>query len=701
MNLPQLTAQLGAVEREGQDPLHTIIKPLKFKKKDKESYYAVYLTFDLIQQSIRIEDPFLYDEKVRSRFYYFGNNSAAASQTYLVRGADALHYLLTSVWNDLYLALQQQGLSSSWLAGQLQRLQTASLVSLGSKKGHGHLHLDKLQFPASFTLESISYIAEEKCLLINGTKKYKHEALLQLLLESENKYNRFVLVIPRIRDEAGEYVLSQHEDYLQLVKKLNRLENTSDSLAAGLKHKEGDLRICYLCHEAKPDVSSSYSTKLSRSGINKIFTTTTINSARFTSVGYDYDDAYAVCGSCYQDLRMGENVIDSNFRGSIAGESAFILPEHLLGTFDYQAIGAIKEGLDFAFGKEDVDRWLNMIDADTDFIGSGFYMLHFIIYRTDGNSVSILEAIEDVPTLRLVRIMKLFRYYGRLIDTRWRSISLGSIYRMIPVRETDKGQVDVGRVLSLYKAILSGEQVRTELIYGYACEALDKGMRQLTKAHMDNYRNMMLTQYAGGKEDFFILNITTSYLVLLHTLQQLRLLDRNFNTREEIEMSEDLMQFVEAESAMNPQVDSSSIAQVEQYLDKHAFTPEASALFYLGMMVQRVAWEQVKNKHKTKPVLKKIQFQGMKQHEIIRLAQDVYEKFRQYEIFSAYTEALIYRFNDNFGTIRDKWPLSEQANVFYLMAGYGYAAGNVKKKEGTDNRSQIEESEVVSTEQNN
>jgi len=698
--LPQLTAQLGAVERKGQDPLHAIIKPLKFKKKDKESYYAVYLTFDLIRQCIRIEDPFPYDEKVRSRFYYFGNNSAAASQTYLVRGADALHYLLTSVWNDLYLALQQQGLSSSWLAGQLQRLQTASLVSLGSKKGHGHLHLEKLQFPASFTLESISYIAEEKCLLINGTK-YKHDALLQLLLESENKYNRFVLVIPRIRDEAGEYVLSQHEDYLQLVKKLNKLEDTSDSLSAGLKRKEEDLRICYLCHEAKPDISSSYSTKLSRSGINKIFTTTTINSARFASVCYDYDDAYAVCGSCYQDLRMGENVIEANFRGSIAGESAFILPEHLLGTFDYQAIGAIKEGMDFAFGKEEVDKWLNMIEADADFIGSGFYMLHFIIYRTDGNSVSILEAIEDVPTLRLVRIMKLFRHYGRLIDARWRGISLGSIYRMIPVRETEKGQVDVGRVLSLYKALLSGEQVRTELIYGYACEALDKGMRQLTKARMDNYKNMKLGQYVDGKEDFFILNITASYLVLLHALQQLRLLDRNFNVREEIEMSEERTLTMEVESAMNPQVDASQIAQVEQYLDKHAFTPEAKALFYLGMMVQRVAWEQVKNKHKTKPVLKKIQFQGMKQHEIIRLAQDVYEKFRQYEIFSAYTEALIYRFNDNFGTIRNKWPLSEQANVFYLMAGYGYAAGNGKKKEATDNGSQIQESEVEPPEQNN
>nr|WP_240927851.1 TM1802 family CRISPR-associated protein [Paenibacillus thiaminolyticus] len=683
--MPQLTAQLGAMEREVQDPLHTLVKPLKWKKKDKELCYAVYLTFDLTRQSIQMEDPFPYDKEVLSRFYYFGNNSAAAKQTYLVRGADAFHYLLTSVWNDLYLALQQYGFSSSWLAGQLERLQSAFLISLGTKKGHGDLNLDKLKFPASFSLESLSYLAQEKCVLVNGTK-FKHEALLQLLLENENKSNRFVLIIPRVRDEAGEHILSQHEDYLQLVRKINKLEDIDSDTGATQRHKERSERFCYLCHESKSDVSSSYSTKLSRSGINKIFTTTTINAARYTNTGYEYDDSYAVCGSCYQNLRAGEKVIESNFRGRIAGENAFILPEHLLDTFDYQAIGALKEGLDFAFRDKEAGVWLNRIEADAAWIDSGFYMLHFIIYRTGGNSVSILETIEDVPTLRVVRIMKLFEYYGRFVDPRYRGMSLGSIYRIVPVRETNKVQVDVGRVISLYKAILSGEQVRTEMIYGYACEALDKGMRQLSKARMDNYKNMDLIQFAGGQEDFFIKKITANYLVLLHTLQQLQMLDRNFNVREAMGMPKGIALSLEEETVTDAPVESSSsMAYMEQYLDKHAFTPEARALFYLGVMVQKVAWIQFKKGHKTKPILKKIQFQGMKQSEIIRLAHDVYEKFRQYETFNTYTEALIHRFNANYGTIRDNWPLSEQANVFYLMAGYGYAAGNMKRKEGLDN----------------
>ncbi|MFW5437301.1 TM1802 family CRISPR-associated protein [Paenibacillus apiarius] len=690
MNLPQLTAQLGAIERKGQDVLHTLVKPLKLKKKPNEAYYAVYLTFDVVQDCILLEEPFPFDEKVMKRFYYFGNNSAAAAQTYLVRGIDAFHYLLTSVWNDLYLSLQQNGLSSSRLTQQLQFLQSASFISIGNKKGQGYLHLEKFEFPASFAFKSVSYHAEDKCVLVNGSK-YKNEAFIHLLLENENKNNRFVLVIPRIRDEEGEHVLSKHEDYLQLVKQINRLDDTG--LNTEVANKEHLERLCYLCQESKPDVSSSYSTKLSRSGINKIFTTTTINAARFTSKGYSYDDSYASCGTCYQNLLTGEKAIEAKFRGRIAGENAFILPEHLLDTFDYQSIGAIKEGIDIAFQSKEASEWLDKVEADASWMDSSYYMIHFILYRTDGNSVTILETIEDVPTVRVVRIMKLFQHYNQQIPY-LQGMSLGSIYRMIPVRETEKGQVDIGRVLSLYKALLSGEQIRTEMLYGYACEALDKGMRQLAKARMDNYKNMNLVQYTGGQEDFFIKTIVMNYLVLLHTLQHLQLLDRNFNIQEDMEMSDELMLSSEEKTAIETTVETSStINQIEEYLDKHSFTPEARALFYLGVMVQKVAREQYRKGHKTKPILKKIHFQGMKQYEIIRLGHDVYEKFRQYDVFNTYTETLINRYNDNYGKIKDNWPLSEQANVFYLMSGYGYAAGNKMNKAFMvpDNESNIEE----------
>lgn len=679
MNLPQLTAHLGAIERKGQDVLNSLVKSLKIKKKPNETYYAVYLTLDVVQDCILLEDPFPYDEKVLHRFYYFGNNSAAAAQTYLVRGIDAFHYLLTSVWNDLYLALQQNGLSSSRLTHQLQLLQSSSFISIGNKKGQGCLHLEKFKFPTSLTLESMSYHAEDKCVLVNGIK-YKNEAFIHLLMGNENKNNRFVLVIPRVRDEEGEHILSRYEDYLQLVKQINRLDDTSlDMEAVNQEHLE---RLCYICQKSKPDVSSSYSTKLSRSGINKIFTTTTINAARYIGKGYSYDDSYSICGTCYQNLLLGEKVVEAKFRGRIAGENAFILPEHLLDSFDYQSISAIKEGIDIAFQSKQASEWLDKVEADASWTDNSYYMIHFIVYRTDGNSVTILETIEDVPTVRIVRIMKLLQHYSRQIPPNIiQGMSLGSIYRIIPVRETDKGQVDIGRVLSLYKALLSGDQIRTETIYGYACEALDKGLRQLSKARIDNYRNMNLLQYSGGNEDFFIKTIVMNYLVLLHTLQHLKLIDRNFNIKEAIAMSDEKMWSSEEERALDTTVETSStIHQMENYLNRHGFTPEARALFYLGAMVQKVAREQYKKGHKTKPILKKIHFQGMKQFEIIRLGHDVYEKFRQYDLFNSYTETLINRYNDNYGKIKDNWPLSEQANVFYLMSGYGYAVGNRMNK---------------------
>lgn len=512
MNLPQLTAQLGALERSGQDVLHSLVKPLKFKRKENESYYAVYLTIDLAQDSIVFENPFPYDESLLKRIYYFGNNSAAASQTYLVRSTDSLHYLLTSVWNDLYISLQQNGMSASRLAQLLQHLHSRSFVSLGSKKGQGRLVLEKIRFPAALAGPSISYNPDEKCVVINDIK-YKSEAFLNLLLENENKKNRVVLIIPKIRDGHEEYLLSQHEDYHELVKKINKLD---DNHSAAENLRDGG-RVCYLCHQVKPDVSSSYSTKFSRSGINKIFTITTINAARFNRDGYSYDDSYSICGSCYQDLITGEKVVESQFRGRIAGESVFILPEHLLESFDYSSIGAIKKDMDIAFNSFEINEWLTAVENDASWLSSNLYMVHFIIYRTDGNSVSILEAIEDVPTLRIVRIMKLLRDYANRVKPHIKGLSLASIYRMIPVRETEKGQIDIGRVLSLYKAILSGELIRTETLYGYACEALDKGMRQLHKARMDNYRNLNLIQYANGREDYFIKSTVLSYVVLLQT----------------------------------------------------------------------------------------------------------------------------------------------------------------------------------------
>ena len=666
MNLPQLTAQLGAAESKVKDVLHSIVKPLSVKPKKDETFHAVYLTFDLPNNCIRFEDSIKIEEsgeELLNYYLYLGNNSAASSQIYVVRETRSLVYLLTSVWNDLALSLQNYQLTSTRLYQLLTRMQEQGLVSIGKKKGQGKLCLDKLELPPHLADRSVAYDKTKRNIVI-GDREVSFENFLNIVLDNQNRKHKYVLVIPRVKDENDVYVLSQMEEYKQLVKLVNNLGELLAQPATKKASKQQE-RICYICHEEKPDVSSSNTKQLSRTGINKIFTTTTINSARYTSRGADYDDAYSICVSCYNNLRVGENFISNNLRTKIAGENAFLLPEPLFGEFDYNKIGKIKEDLDFAFQSQEANAWLDRVEAESDWLDIANYMIHIIVYRTDGNSVTILETMEDVPTLRIKQIMNLFHRHAESVKPHLAGMSLGNIYRIIPVTESKNGQVDIGRVLSFYKSILSGELIRTETVFGYACEALDKGMAQLRKSSISNYNNMSLHSYSNNKEDFFIKAIVMQYLVLLHTLQDLQLLNLPFNDqREGVLMGAD-------EQKTQPD----ALGKMEEFLNVHQFKPEAKALFYLGAMIQRVAREQYKNEHKTKPILQKINFQGMNQREVNQLYLDACEKFRQYKIFDYYCELLIKQFNKHYGAIRENWPLSDHENVFYIMSGYGYSVG--------------------------
>jgi len=104
-------------------------------------------------------------------------------------------------------------------------------------------------------------------------------------------------------------------------------------------------------------------------------------------------------------------------------------------------------------------------------------------------------------------------------------------------------------------------------------------------------------------------------------------------------------------------------------------------------MINRVALAQVEKNHKTKPILKKIQMQGMSQSEIMWLYNDVVEKLIQYERMSLLTEALMNRFNYYYGLEHNSWELSEHENVFYIMAGYSYLVG---KKTSEDSSGALE-----------
>ena len=664
MNLTRLTAYIGAeAQKSGSSIFDSLIKPVKNINSGNENY-VVAMVFDLKEQSICFKLHGQYQEQTPAEYNYFGNNSAASLQYYLVRAVKDLHYLLTAVWNDLKIMLKKHNLQQGELTQLIDNMQKLGLVTLGTKKGSGGVNLQKLNINpqiAEVTKKGVKFADD-------ADKNHSFEVLIRRFINDDNRKNKYVLVVPVVKTEDGEeIVLSRHPDYLELVKLDKKLGGSGAE-----KKTSSPGRVCYLCGQQKSDVSSDYTKKLSRSGINKIFTTKTINTAPYLQ-NSNYDYVYSVCAQCYQKLLAGEKEIDRQFRAQIAGESVFILPEGLFSEFDYRYLTKLKSCVDLAFSSIDTEKWWQDIEAAAEFDDVNLYAVSFVFYRTDGNSVTVLETIEDVPTVRIVKIMKaLSEQHAGLKQYLKQPMTLGQIYRIIPVRTDKKNvQLDIGRVLSFYKAVLSGEYIKKDVLFNYAAEALDKGLCQISKQRVDNYQNLGLNYYAsGGYDDFFIKDIIMRYLVLMRTCQQLGLLKENiFHYRRKGEEQ------VNQINTSSPKVNA-SINAMEQFLVNQGFNDKAKALFYLGILINRVAIAQLRKEHKTKPILKKIQFQGMKEKEVLQLYADVVEKLRQYDVLGLYAEAVMNRFHYYYRSLDDDKPLGERANVFYIMAGYAYSVGN-------------------------
>lgn len=672
MNLNQVTASIGRHFSVDQDILDPLVKQPK-KLKTDETGYVVKIIFDILEDKIYFK---LFTKLAVSgpkEFLYFGNNSAAGFQYYLVREATGLNYILGSTLSDLYQILLKHNKEKGIVGDLLKKLSEKDLITLANKKGEGGVNFKKLSI---LEKDQEVKLEKKKSKIYIDEKEYSYENFVRLFIGDQNKKNRMVLVVPVVIGSDGkEFILSQYTDYEEIVIKENNLEDDLDKDVSDNSVQ----RICHICGNQRSDVSSSYSAKFSRSGINKIFTTTTINTSGFNKK-YSYDDNYGICRICYNDLLIGEKIISSNFKSRIAGEDVFIIPEGLMGDFDYEELGKIKSDIDLAFSLNKAQDWLDGID-DSYKEDMKYYNVNFLFYRSDGTSVTVLETIEDIPVIKFVHVSDIIGEIRESLEGHIKNFTLGNIYSIVPVRTNTKGeQLDIKKVISLYDAILSNQIIDRRTIFTYFTDAMDKGIKQLEKSKTDNYTNLNVNyykkNYGDSAVDFFIKRITMGYLILLKTIEQLGLSPKTIFEGEGGRGMEQISTGID-------KIDN-SIKGIETFLEKQNFSREGRALFYLGTLINRVAFAQYKKEHKTKPILKKIQFQGMNQKEILRLYYDVVEKLRQYEALSLYVEILINRFHFYFEDIKSDWGLDEHSNIFYIMAGYSYMVG--RKGTGTEEK---------------
>ncbi len=653
MNIPKLTAFIGEnnINRQG---IESLIKKPKVKDKKGETHYVVFLLLDLKEEKINFLLGAEFKEQDNYNYYYFGNNPSASYQFYLTREVESLWYLLKKTFNDLSSELKKYNMENGELGRILKDLNEKGLIT------NDGLNLSKFESKEGI---NIKIGDKEKKIYINDQEKSPQD-LIRLFIEGATNRDKFILIVPKVKCKDGkEIILSQHPEYLELVKREKKLNSTSEESS----EREGK-SVCYICGREVNGVSSDYSTGFSRTGINKIFITTDINYApNFKQE--NYDNLYAVCQECYLKLLNGEKIISDDFKIKIAEENVFLLPEGIMGNFEYEYLKIIKKDVDLAFTTEDARQWIKQVEEEANEEKIKEYNVNFIFHRTDGKSFEVLETIEDIPDFRLKKIIKLFESYSYEISSIYSiNFSLGSIYRIIPVKvNKNKEQINIGRVLSFYKSILMGEKVAQTIFYDYAAEALDVGLKQLAKSSFDNYYNMQLVNYKE-KPDFFIKDLIFKYIVLIKSCQELKLMDREIF--EHNGKGKDKMGINTPSKEVNSKID-----EIEKFLNEIGFREETRALFYLGILINKVGIAQYSKEHKSKPILKKIQFQGMNEREVYDLYLDTIEKLRQYDKLDLYSEAVMNRFHYYYEPYKGTL-MNEKQNVFYLMAGYSYNVGN-------------------------
>ncbi len=409
----------------------------------------------------------------------------------------------------------------------------------------------------------------------------------------------------------------------------------------------GTAGLDYLTGEQRDEVVEAKFSE--RYNLNKTFQTTTFNYATGLNKKH-FKKNFQIDLSSLASMDKASKFILNRFQIRIAGLPHIIVPNYLhkdLSSLNIEDLELfINRSNELLFESYELER-----DIRRELPESELFWINYVAIESDGNSFKVINHIKDVNSKHLARVVNVFKethgLFMPFIGIKY-PFNLKSLYWIIPVREGSKEKKN--EVLVLFKEILEQRKVSEKKIYEYF-------IRMILCHRYEQYRQY---QYKNGPGsfDFAAKDAVFKYSALIYALKQLNLIDME-KTDEKIKKPDE-------------NANSDSAQRIREFFDRMEYSPQEQALFYLGRVLNSVAYAQYKKGHKNKPVLNKINYNGMDASAIERLDLALAEKSRQYNIHN-YTEPYFSKFREQFKT--DKWELSPQKNVFFLMAGYTFNIG--------------------------
>lgn len=414
-------------------------------------------------------------------------------------------------------------------------------------------------------------------------------------------------------------------------------------------------KLCYVTGELGDDISEPVFDN--RYSLNKMFVTTTKNYA----TGFDdknFSKNYQAGSEAQVFLERGSAHFLKNYKVSIAGINHCIVPqfraERDIDLDNLTTNLKKKSELLFLMTQKQIEGMLLDLQDNAD---DGTYWINFLGFESDGNFFKTTNLITDVSKTHFEKVLGVLdnvdtemsetegiqwdkvMTYGK--DQSPYNFNFYTIYNLIPVRDSKRNEA-----LILFKAILERRPVIRGKLFEHFAE--------LVKCHWFQRKSADNIKPVDKKNfDFAVRNAVFQYHAFLQFLKKIKLLDMAEKTSQA--WTADLL---EKEAA------------ITDFFSKMNYSPSQSAMFYLGRALSKVAIAQYKAKHKQKPVLNKVNYNGMDKDSIQRLQGELFDKCRQYAILTKETEGYFTNFFASFQY--DGWKMKPEEALFFLLSGYSF-----------------------------
>lgn len=363
---------------------------------------------------------------------------------------------------------------------------------------------------------------------------------------------------------------------------------------------------------------------------------------------------YTLCANCYRGLLMAENFVTSKLGTRLGNFKIYIVPAFLfplapsrdeLERWAEYVSHSVKTANNFTRlekMEEELETFLEMNELDNKIL------LNLLFYQRNQSELRVLRLIKDVAPSRLKKLVSEMRQVGRvgnklLGESKYWMLDFNGLYYLIPLRTG--GAEEFKKMLEIYDSLISGwplgyDFLITQFVGLIQIYTFQRFSNTNIKDPGEKYRELSLAQAVLKANLFFYL------------LRKLELLEGGISLAEfpeKLHIQEEMKTFLREMKYSEPQ----------------------AALFLLGYLTNQVGRKQYEQGHESKPVLAKINYEGMRFPKLIHFSNMVFNLLRQYKALS-FNEVYFSEMKRLLDRYAGRWPLSPEENVFYLLSGYAY-----------------------------